>query len=122
MHKLAEDYKIPLTCQVDVIELGWCGKPKGILHVLWEQGWVDINKLGLYSGKGRTSQLDCDGHVKKEFESYVLRTLISNCQDFAGEKSAMEVLLDDLSNKGTPKVELLSSPKYHCEQLNVEDI
>ena len=27
----------------------------------------------------------------------------------------MEVLLDDLSRKGTPKVELLTSPKYHCE-------
>ena len=38
LHKLAEDYKIPLTYQVDVIESGWCGKPKGMLQVLWEQG------------------------------------------------------------------------------------
>ena len=61
------------------------------------------------------SQLDCDGNIKKELESYVLCTLISNCWYFAGEKSAIEVILDDLSHKGTPKVELLTSPKYHCE-------
>ena len=69
----------------------------------------------MYSEKGRASQLDYDGYIKNDFEAYVLRTLMSNCQDFAKEKSAMEVLLDNLSYKGTSKVELLTSPKYYCE-------
>ena len=81
-----------------------------MFQILWERGWIEINKLDLYSEKGRTSQLDCDGNIKKEFESYVLRTLISNCQDVTGEKSAMEVLLDDLSHKGTPNEELAVGP------------
>ncbi len=114
-HKLAVEYDIPLTYQIDAIEPGWLGKPKGLLQVLWERGWIDVNKLGLYSEKGRANQLDGDGHIKKEFEAYVLRTLMSNCQDFVEEKSAMQVLLDDLSSTGSLKIELPISPKYHCE-------
>ena len=74
-----------------------------------------MSKLGLYSEKGRANQLDGDGHIKKEVEAYILRTLMSNCWDFVEEKSAMQVLLDDLSSKGTSKIELPISPKYHCE-------
>ena len=57
LHKLEEDYKIPLTYQVDLIEPGWRGKPKGLLHVLWEQGWIAPNKLGLYLKKRKSKPI-----------------------------------------------------------------
>ena len=93
------------------------GKSKGLLQVLWERGWVDETRLGEYSLKGMKHQVDNDGNIKEEHRHFVLRTLISNCADFKEEKSAMEVLLEDLTNKSANNqtIELLVSPKYHCE-------
>ena len=58
-----------------------------------------------------------EGKLKPEFICYSLRTLMSNCADFKEEKSAMEVLLQELSSKSynNQKIDLLVSPKYHCE-------
>ena len=54
--------------------------------------------------------------MKEEFQKYVLRTLMRNCVDFKEEKSAMEALLMKLPSKSeNSSVELLTSPKYHCE-------
>ena len=40
-----------------------------------------------------------------------------DCADFKNEKSAMEVLMDDLNLKAAnnQSVNLIVSPKYHCE-------
>jgi len=117
MEKLAADNKIELTSRVEIVKEGWMGKPKGLLQVLWERGWIDENNLNEYSLKGKGYQMDEDGNLKEEFRCYNLRTLMSNCADFKEEKSAMEVLLQDLSSKShnNQKIELLVSPKYHCE-------
>ena len=53
--------------------------------------------------------------MKPEFERYVIRTLLSSYLNFSEEQSAMEVLLSELSTKGDLQVQLLTSPKYHCE-------
>ncbi len=45
----------------------------------------------------------------------MLHTLSLNCRDFKEEKSTMEVLLDKLGSKGSLSIELLTTPKYHCE-------
>ena len=78
---------------------------------------VKLNELEQYSGDGKKSQKDEDGKVKKEYEKYVLRTMMSRCIDFMEEQSAMEVLLSALSTKqhNGPSIQLLTSPKYHCE-------
>ena len=61
--------------------------------------------------------MDAEGNIKEEYHNFVLRTLMMNCADFKEEKSAMEVLLDELSLKSlnNQKINLLVSPKYHCE-------
>ena len=115
LRNLASDYGISLTYETDILQSGWVVKAKGMLQVLWERGWIDESKLDLYSEKGQIDQLDEDGKVQEEFKPFVLRTLLSNCRDFKEEKSAMEVLIDKLSSKGTPSIELLTTPKYHCE-------
>ena len=28
---------------------GWEGQPKGLLHTLWERGWIDVNNLEKYT-------------------------------------------------------------------------
>ena len=45
LEQLASKYKIELTTEIDVVEDGWLGKPKGLLQVLWERGWVDKKKI-----------------------------------------------------------------------------
>jgi len=56
-----------------------------------------------------------DGNLKEEYKKFSLRTLMSRCSDFEQEQSAMENLFSKLSNKGTPDLNMLTSPKYHCE-------
>ena len=93
------------------------GNPKGLLQVLWERGWIDETKIGEYSLKGKTSQMDDDGNILPQHQRFVLRSLMADCTDFKEEKSAMEVLLQNPSTKShnNQKIELLVSPKYHCK-------
>jgi hypothetical protein len=41
LKKIAENNGIRTIFQEQKKEEGWEGKPKGMLQVLWEQGWVD---------------------------------------------------------------------------------
>ena len=61
--------------------------------------------------------MDAEGNMKEKYHNVVLHTLIMNCADFKEEKSAMEVLLDELSSKSlnNQKINLLVSLKYHCK-------
>ena len=52
--------------------------------------------------------------MKPEFQCFALRHTLSCCQDFATEKSAMEKLVEDLTVSNS-SVEILVTPKYHCE-------
>ena len=117
IEQLAKEYGILLTCSVEVVEEGWLGKPKGLLQVLWERGWVDENRVSEYSLKGTKNQIDEEGNILPEHRRSILRSLMMECADFKAEKSAMEVLLDGLSAKSSnnQSIKLLVSPKYHCE-------
>ena len=99
LNDLAKLNDIALTYETTKIEEGWLGKPKGLLQVLWERGWINEKKKNEYSLKGKASQMNDKGKLKPEFICYRLRTLMSNCADFKEEKSAMEVLLQELSTK-----------------------
>ena len=117
LEDLAKEYNVELTSEVELVEEGWVNRPKGLLQVLWERGWIDVTKLSEYTLKGKANQMDGDQNILPEYRRFVLRHLMSQCADFKEEKSAMEVLLEDLSKKSlnNQKVELLVSPKYHCE-------
>jgi len=45
---------------------------------------------------------------------FVLTDLLPNCLDFKYEKSAMQKLAKDLSSLHDSTIELLVTPKYHC--------
>jgi hypothetical protein len=40
-----------LNTQIERIreKKGWEGQPKGLLHTLWERGWIDVNNLDKYT-------------------------------------------------------------------------
>ena len=115
VEKIATKHKICTTYTEPEIDHGFLGQPKGLLQVLWERGWIDVDALSKYPEKGRKNQLDSNGKILPEYEPYVLLDLMKKCPIFMSEPSAMESLFVKISNSSTCKMSLLTSPKYHCE-------
>ena len=64
LHNLPTSYKIELTKNIKVVlEEGWCGKPKGLLQVLWERGMIDEKDLSEYSLKRKKEHKDENGNM-----------------------------------------------------------
>jgi hypothetical protein len=64
-------------CQV---KEGWLGKPKGMLQILWERGWIDLTKdvsgrSMRYSKDGKKEDFGEDRKVKDNNLQYVLTYL-----------------------------------------------
>ena len=57
---------------------GWQGKAKGLLHVLWERGFIDTTNLDKYTMNGKQ---DACGVLMPETS---LKYLMANCEDFEG--------------------------------------
>jgi hypothetical protein len=121
VHSLANEHNIPITVKVDKKVEGWVGKPKGLLQILWERGFIDDSNLSKYSMNGSKDWFE-DEKKKKlkpeheaDFKKHSLVHLMSECSDFKNERSAMEQLAVDLSSGQDFTVSILSSPKYHCE-------
>ena len=71
LHHLASANKVALTFVEPVVIPGWCGKPKGLLQVLWERGWINVAEIDRYSVDGKDEYKDENGQVKKEYERYL---------------------------------------------------
>jgi len=117
---LANNNNIAVEVEEDEVDLGWMHKSKGLLQVLWERGWIDPNEnINNYVKDKKQKWLDPNGNVLPEFTSeakkFVLTNLLAECLDFKYEKSAMQKLAEDLSRRHQRKIDLLITPKYHCE-------
>jgi hypothetical protein len=125
VHQLAALHDIAIEVEVDKVKAGWVGKPKGLLQILWERGFVDENNVDKYRMNGAKDwyEIDEDGKTttklkpehEDDFKKYSLVHLMTECADFKNEKSAMEKLLEDLSFGQEFTVSLMATPKYHCE-------
>ena len=58
LDELAKKFDIELTYDLEVVEEGWLGNPKGLLQVLWEKGWIDENNVSKYTLKGKANQMN----------------------------------------------------------------
>jgi hypothetical protein len=98
------------------ISEGWCGKPKGLLQILHERGWIDpavpLRKYKKVGTKGK--DFEENGDLKDEIKPFVLTYLLNQCPDFANETSDLQHLAVALSDE-TCVVTLEFTPKYHCE-------
>ena len=110
-----------LPTEVDrvVMEQGWLGQPKGLFQVLGERGFIDTTKLQEYRKDMSKTWLDGSGQVREdkmeEYKKYSLTYLMGSCEDFKNERSALEQLAADLSQRYSRNLEILVTPKYHCE-------
>ena len=110
---------LPITIEEQEIKEGWLGKPKGMLQILWERGWIDSSKVVSarsmrYSKDGKKEDFGEDGKLKEASQQYALSYLLKNCGDFKQEKSDLEHLATELSQHDAT-INILFTPKYHCE-------
>jgi hypothetical protein len=82
---------------------GWEGKQKGLLQILWERGFVDVNNLSAYTVDGKKDEY---GVIQKETS---LKHLMSNCTDFEEEESLLQSMGRQMG------VMIDRTPKCHCE-------
>ena len=52
LERIAKTKNIEFTYEYLVKKEGWMGKPKGLLQVLWERGFIDQGNIVLYLLKG----------------------------------------------------------------------
>jgi hypothetical protein len=95
---------------------GWAGKPKGLLQVLWETGWinpdVDLKKYIKAGKPGR--DFEDDGDLKADVAPFVLKHLMVSRPDFKQELSDLQHLGTEISSE-TNSVIVDFTPKYHAE-------
>ena len=53
LKRITNEKGIRHTYELFVKKEGWIGKPKGLLQILWERGFIDEKNLHLYSLKGK---------------------------------------------------------------------
>ena len=93
---------IPINKQSGRNEIeGWVGKPKGLLQVLWERGWIDEGQLQEYKKE------------HPEQHNFSLVTLMESCLDFAREISRLQRIAERY------KMQVIMTPKYHAEIAGV---
>ncbi len=78
------------------------GRGKGMLQVLWERGWINVNRLSEY----KMMLQDDAGFIIKD---YSLSILMGSCTDFANKKSQLKYVCQSLG------VEALITTKYHAK-------
>jgi hypothetical protein len=87
------------------------GKPKGLLQVLWERGFIDTslpNWKGFYSLNGTVDARD------NIVEGSSLKQLMKECQDFIDEESLLQKVAKDMSD-GDISISVDRTPKCHPE-------
>lgn len=104
LQKIATKLNLPIQKNIDKkrITKGWSGQPKGLIQVLWERGWIDVNNISEYKLAAKNE----DGENVPE---YSLVELMASCHDFAEEISELEAVGEKLG------VNVVITTKYHAE-------
>ena len=106
IQSIALQYNIPIQFDRNKLREGWKGKPKGMLQVLWERGFIDPDKnVREYTLNGKKINKDSDDIVA----SSSLKQLITALPDFQSELTLLQFRAQQLG------VQVRCSPKYHAE-------
>ena len=101
--ELCNNNGISTVRSVQKIKEGWEGKAKGLLQVLWERGFIDMNNLSSYTLTGKK---DAFGVVDLRRS---LRNMMSLCDDFLNEEGMLQCIGKNLD------VMVILTPKCHAE-------
>ena len=86
---------IPIDVEEPVVIEGWVGKAKGSFQVLNERGWVDPNRIHLYTGEGkqRKDELSLQEGNNDEYkiaEEFSINKLMTLQRDFLDEVTLLK--------------------------------
>ena len=84
IQQLAKNQDIPLEIEIDEIEEGWVGKPKGMMQILWERGFIDETKLTQYTVEGKK---DAYGNM---IDGTSIRGMMTSQPDFVDEETLLQ--------------------------------
>jgi DNA-binding transcriptional regulator YhcF (GntR family) len=106
--ELCKQNNVPYKETTETINEGWMGKPKGMLQVLWERGFIDpaieLSKVeGFYTNDGKK---DAFGNL---IPGTSLRKMMSSLIDFINEETLLQY------HGKTLGVTVDRSPKCHPE-------
>ncbi len=119
LKEIANTHGVSLQYAKARITEGWSMKPKGLLQILWERGWINpgecmafkqdktagrIVNTSFYTINGRK-----DPQTGQILDLSSLRALMGQCSDFKEENTALQFLGKQLG------LRVLFTPKFHCE-------
>jgi hypothetical protein len=105
LQRAATNHGLPIEEISQKVLEGWEGKPKGLLQVLWERGWVDNSNgraLNYYTISGRKNEFNL---VQPDTS---LKHLMGSCCDFKEEETMLQSMASLMG------VEVDRSPKCHA--------
>ena len=111
MQEITTANNIPIEYEIDKIKEGWLGKPKGMLQVLCERGFIDFEVkdmkkvVSFYTIKGKKD----DNNNNAIIPGSSLCDITKNLPDFKAELTLLQFRAQQLG------VSLQCSPKYHPE-------
>jgi hypothetical protein len=107
LKRFAANNGIPVSEEVQKVEEGWEGEPKGLLQVLWERGFINSENIAKqlkdYTIKHRKDQY---GIIDIRFS---LTHLMLTCTDFEEEKIILLTMGHQMG------IEVDCTPKCHPE-------
>lgn len=95
--KTKDDIVLSISITYNNVFKGWMHKPKGMLQILWERGFINLSKVkstrsSRYSKDGKKGDLDDEGKLTEESRLYSLKVLLMKCNDFRSEVTDLEHL------------------------------
>jgi hypothetical protein len=116
LQQLSTARNIAITITHPRILEGWCGKPKGLLQVLFERGKIDpaVPPRSYKKNGTKGTDFEDNGDLKESSKPFILTFLLSQCPDFANEISNLQHLAAELSDDACT-VSIEFTPKCHCE-------
>jgi hypothetical protein len=93
---------------------GWLNKPKGMLQVLWERGFIDssIPTAKLWDSYSLGNKQD---QYRNEIKGSGLKDKVAVLPDFEQEKTLLQHHAESRSSEGGCQIYLIRSPKCHPE-------
>ena len=103
---LSLQYNLPIQYTCKKVQEGWNLKPKEMMQILWERGFIDPNKsVRDYTLNGRKS-IKGDNNI---IPGTSLRELVRNLPDFKTETTLLQFQAQQFG------VQVRCNPKYHPE-------
>ncbi|CAJ1937427.1 unnamed protein product [Cylindrotheca closterium] len=113
LQKRCTDNGIAISEMRMKIKQGWENKPKGMLQVLWERGFIDtaVPKSELWKKYPEKGQKDNLGLV---MPGTALKEMVADLPDFQDEKTLLQYHAEGRSTAGC-QIMFIRSPKCHPE-------